>query len=123
MRNKIFYGGMALFVLIIIASAHILYIRSKNSDERMKYEAEVAGYKKEIELLNSRETLKDILMDSIPLWREQDKMAIINELEDIQDNIDYYADIQDASPKKVDKMYQKAIRELLEKYKNGELEP
>jgi hypothetical protein len=89
----------------------------------MKYEAEVAGYKKEIELLNSRETLKDILMDSIPLWREQDKRVIINELEDIQDNIDYYADIQDASPKKVDKMYQKAIRELVDKYKNGELEP
>jgi predicted sugar kinase len=123
MRNKIFYGGMAVFGVVIIVCLIIYIVRVTRNDEHLKYEAEVAGYKKEIEMLNSRETLKSILIDSLPAWREQDKRAIIRELEDIQDNIEYYGDIQSASPQKVDKMYQKAIKELVDKYKNGELEP
>jgi hypothetical protein len=122
MRNKILTGSMAL--LVILDLGFILFcLRKLKDNDSGAYDAQIAGYKKEIEMLNSRETLKSILMDSLPKWREEDKRAIIRELEDIQDNIEYYGDVQTASPQKVDKMYQKAIKELVDKYKNGELQP
>jgi hypothetical protein len=111
-------------LLVILNLGFILFcLRKLKDNDSGAYDAQIAGYKKEIEMLNSRETLKSILMDSLPKWREEDKRAIIRELEDIQDNIEYYGDVQTASPQKVDKMYQKAIKELVDKYKNGELQP
>ncbi len=123
MRNKILIGSLAFVLIVALSILHVSHIRGKNIEERLKYESEVAGLKKEIETLNAKERTKDLLIDSIPLWRKQDQEALIRELEDIQDNIDYYSDVKTASPRKVDKMYDKAIKELVAKYKNGGLQP
>jgi 5,10-methylene-tetrahydrofolate dehydrogenase/methenyl tetrahydrofolate cyclohydrolase len=114
---------MALLAIILLSSIHVIHVRGKNADERMKYEYEVSSLKKEIEVLNAKENTKNLLIDSLPLWRKRDQDAILQELEEIQDNIDYYSEVQGAKPKKVDKMYDKAIKELVAKYKNGGLKP
>lgn len=114
-------GAIALFVSGFLLSSY--REAKKDMNAAKMYEVEVANLQATINELASYQKNNAILEDSLPLWRERDKEMLIKEMESISEQIEFYDEIRETPPSKVDKVYQRYLKELVRKYRNDELRP